>query len=179
MLALTPTEVSALTGLDERAIRKDLEQGVLEAASPPRFTEEALVYFFARALFAFHLATEDRKRLHAIVETALSRKTARVELGRGWVLDVAALAEELRDRVRRFERWKRTLVTRDDILGGETVFPRSRLSVRHVGEMLKRGEDIAVVREDYPNLSDEDIEFAPLYATAYPRMGRPRAQVAS
>jgi hypothetical protein len=45
MLALTATEVAALTGLDERAIRKDLEHGIVEAGSPPRFSEVALVYF--------------------------------------------------------------------------------------------------------------------------------------
>lgn len=30
------------------------------------------------------------------------------------------------------------------------------------------------VREDYPYLDDEDLEFATLYAVAYPRVGRPR-----
>ena len=29
-----------------------------------------------------------------------------------------------------FERWRSTLVTRDDILGGEPVFPKSRVAVR-------------------------------------------------
>jgi uncharacterized protein (DUF433 family) len=31
------------------------------------------------------------------------------------------------------------------------------------------------IREDYPHLSDEDIEFAKLYTAAYPKVGRPRA----
>jgi uncharacterized protein (DUF433 family) len=45
--------------------------------------------------------------------------------------------------------------------------------------MLLRGASIKEVREDYPYLKDEDIEFAPVYARAYPRMGRPRERQAA
>jgi uncharacterized protein (DUF433 family) len=45
--------------------------------------------------------------------------------------------------------------------------------------MLARGADAAEVREDYPYLGERDIEFAGLYAVAYPRIGRPRGQAAS
>lgn len=34
-------------------------------------------------------------------------------------------------------------------------------------------------RVAYPYLKDEDIEFAPVYARAYPRMGRPRERQAA
>lgn len=174
MLALTTAEAAAFTGLDEKSIRKDVEQGVVEAGSPPRFAERALVYFRARALFAFALAAEDRRRLFTIVADAVERHLGTVELGRGWVLEVDRIAREVLDRIERFERWKTSITRSDEILGGEPVFPKSRLSVRHIGEMLLRGGDVAEIREDYPYLTDEDIEFAPLYATAYPRVGRPR-----
>jgi len=35
------------------------------------------------------------------------------------------------------------------------------------------------VREDYPYLSSEDLEFASLYARAYPPIGRPRERKSS
>jgi uncharacterized protein (DUF433 family) len=54
------------------------------------------------------------------------------------------------------------------------VFPKSRLAVRHVGGMLLRGASVDEVREDYPNLKDEDIEFSTIFMRAYPRVGRPR-----
>jgi uncharacterized protein (DUF433 family) len=40
--------------------------------------------------------------------------------------------------------------------------------------MLLKGASIDEVKEDYPYLKDEDIEFAKLYTVAYPRVGRPR-----
>ena len=179
MLALTTTEAAALTGLDERAVRKDVEHGILDAGTPPRFAEVALVYLRACASFAFHLDARDRKRLYADIADALERGLARVDLGPGWTLDVAAVASDLRRRIADFEAWREALVTRDDVLGGEPVFPGSRLAVRHVGEMLARGADAAEVREDYPYLSERDIEFAGLFAVAYPRIGRPRGQAAA
>lgn len=179
MLALTTTEAAALTGLDERAVRKDVEHGILDAGTPPRFAEVALVYLRACASFAFHLDARDRKRLYATIADALEAGRVRVDLGPGWTLDVAAIATDIRHRVAAFEAWCAELVTRDDILGGETVFPGSRLAVRHIGEMLARGADPAEVREDYPYLTERDISFAQLFAVAYPRIGRPRGQAAA
>lgn len=59
-----------------------------------------------------------------------------------------------------FDRWKRTLVRHDDILGGETVFPNSRVAVRHIGEIARRGASVDEIVADYPNLSKRDVEFA-------------------
>lgn len=179
MLALTSTEAAALTGLDERAVRKDVEHGILDAGSPPRFPEVALVYFRACASFTFHLGAQDRKRLYGDIANALESGRVRLDLGSGWTLDLAAIAADLRRRVAAFEAWREALVIRDDILGGEPVFPGSRLAVRHIGEMLVRGADPAEVREDYPDLDERDIEFARLFTVAYPRIGRPRGQAAS
>jgi uncharacterized protein (DUF433 family) len=179
MLALTTTEAAALTGLDERAVRKDVEHGILDAGSPPRFAEVALVYLRACASFAFHLDARDRKRLYGDISDALERGHARLNLGPGWTLDVAATAADLHRRIADFETWRTSLVTREDILGGEPVFPGSRLAVRHVGEMLARGANPAEIREDYPYVTERDIEFSQLFTAAYPRIGRPRGQAAA
>jgi uncharacterized protein (DUF433 family) len=179
MLALTTPEAAALTGLDERAVRKNVEHGILDAGSPPRFAEVALVYLRACASFAFHLDARDRKRLYTDIADALARGRTRLELGSGWTLDVAAVASDLHSHVTDFEAWRGALVTRGDILGGEPVFPGSRLAVRHIGEMLARGASPDEVREDHPQLTERDVEFARLFAVAYPRIGRPRGQAAA
>ena len=79
-------------------------------------------------------------------------------------------------RIERFARWKKRLVIRDNILGGEPVFPNSRLAVRQVGEMALRGASVREILEDYPYLGEQDIEFAKQFVTAYPRVGRPRVR---
>lgn len=179
MHALTTTEAAALTGLDERAVRKDVEHGILRAGSPPRFTEAALVYLRACASFAFHLETRDRRRLHDEIVDALARGRARVDLGPGWTLDVAGVACELRERLAAFEEWRAGIVTREDVLAGEPTFAGTRLAVRRIGELLLRGTDPAEVRADHPELTDRDLEFARLYTVAYPRLGRPRGEAAA
>jgi uncharacterized protein (DUF433 family) len=174
--ALTTAEVAALVGAEERAVRKDVEHGILGTASPPRFSFSALVYFRLIELLGFHLGTEDRRRLYGLVNDALASPKPQdtLEMGPAVQLKVGMVAREMAARIDQFTRWKQKLVTDDRILGGEPVFPRSRLSVRHIGALLRRGASPDEVRADYPYLSTEDMEFAALYAEAYPRVGRPR-----
>jgi uncharacterized protein (DUF433 family) len=64
-----------------------------------------------------------------------------------------------------FGDWADGLTMDPKILGGAKVFPNTRLSVVHVGEMLERGdickEELQV---DYPCLTDQDLKFAKRYA---------------
>lgn len=174
---LTPSEVAALTGLDERAIRKDLEHGIFGAVSPPRFAFPAVVYFLAIARLGLRLSIDDRRRLYRSIAEGLAARKATVEIGSVAELRLASVKQELEEKLGRFTDWKRRLVTDERILGGEPIFPRSRLAVRQIGGMLLRGASPEEIREDYPYLSNEDLEFAKLYTLAYPRLGRPRAEL--
>lgn len=176
MNALTPAEAAALTGRDERAVRKDVEHGILDVGSPPRFPEVALVYLRACASFVYHLEARDRRRLYVEISEALRSGRGRVDLGPGWTLDVASVAAELRRRIADFEAWRGRLVVREDVLAGEPVFPGTRVAVRQIGEMLARGANPAELVEDYPDLTEHDLAFAQLFLVAYPRVGRPRGQ---
>jgi uncharacterized protein (DUF433 family) len=63
----------------------------------------------------------------------------------------------------RYQIWKRKLIHDPEIMGGETVFPNSRITVRRIAALVERGERPQVILEDYPNLRDIDLKFAPLY----------------
>ena len=65
--------------------------------------------------------------------------------------------------ISQFNEWKEDLVTHPKIMGGQTVFPNSRLSVHHIGKIIERGESIQAIQEDYPYLSEQDLKFAVLY----------------
>ncbi|MSP17535.1 MAG: DUF433 domain-containing protein [Myxococcales bacterium] len=173
---LTTAEVAAFTGLDERAVRKDVEHGIFGSASPPRFGFAAVVYFRALSLLGLHLGTQDRRRIYQLIADALAAKKSTVEIGTVAEIRLAPLRKEIEERLAQFATWKRKLVTSDEILGGEPVFPKSRLAVRHVGGMLLRGASPEEIREDYPYVTEQDSEFARLYALAYPRVGRPRGE---
>jgi len=38
-----------------------------------------------------------------------------------------------------FKDWQKRLVSESNIMGGQTVFPNTRLTVRRIESMLKRG----------------------------------------
>jgi uncharacterized protein (DUF433 family) len=177
---LSATEVVAFTGLEERRVRKDVEHGFFGPASPPRFELSAVVYFRTVAELGFDLGVEDRRKLYLLIRDALKAKTppARLALSAITELKLGEIVSEVKEKLERFETWKEKLVEDEKILGGEPVFAKSRLAVRQIGGMLIKGATPEEVREDYPYLKSEDIEFAKLYTLAYPRVGRPREAAA-
>lgn len=172
----TPAEASAFSELSVQRVRKELEHHVIEAGtSPPRLTFAALVYLRALQMTQLEWPVPDRAELYRLVADAVRSAAASVRLAKLLTLEVKPVVDELESKVARFRRWKSQLVTSPDIMGGEPVFPKRRLTVRRVGEMLERGESTEVVLEDYPYLTGEDLEFARLFVRAYPRVGRPPA----
>lgn len=172
---LSPTEAAALLDLPERQVRKEIEHGVVGAGSPPRLSFPALVYFQVLRRMDLELGVEDRRKVLGKILDAMacSPRPEAIALGSVLSLHLGPVVEELTERLNVFDRWKERLVTSPDILGGEPVFPGSRLAVRHVGGLALRGESPEAIREDYPYLSEEDVVCARLFARAYPRVGRP------
>jgi len=174
---LSTAEVAAFTGLEERRVRKDLEYGIFGASAPPRFEMPAVIYFRALAELGFDLKVEDRKKLYLRIRQALEAETESPNLALSSVifLRFGDLVSSMKGKLRRFEMWKKRRLTEDErILGGEPVFAETRLAVRRVGGLLLNGASAQEIKDDYPYLEDSDIEFARLYALAYPRVGRPR-----
>jgi uncharacterized protein (DUF433 family) len=181
--ALTVNEAVALFGLEEKAVRKEVEYGLFGSESPPRFRLPALVYFRVMGVLGFQPSVEERRKLYALIAKAFSRtkKPKKVEVSPVLELKLDEVTEEVESRLERFEAWKKKIVIDKDILGGEPVFPKSRLAVRRIGGMMLRGRADAEqeIREDYPYLKAQDIEFAKLYTAAYPKVGRPRERKAA
>ena len=180
MTELTTSEVAALFDLDERRVRKDVEYGVFERMdSPPRFDLAEVVYLYTVAGFGLDLGLEDRKRLYRLIAAALrSQKSHDLALSAYVIVKLDSAVHDVETRLSAFGKWRKRLVERDDVLGGEPVFPKSRLAVRHIGEMAHRGATFEEIVSDYPELTKQDVEFAKRFAAAYPRVGRPRARQA-
>lgn len=60
-------------------------------------------------------------------------------------------------------------------MGGTPVFRGTRVPLHLIADLLKGGESMDALREDYPSLSEEQIRLAPLCTRAYPRRDRPRS----
>lgn len=177
-IELTTAEAAALSELSEKRIRKEVEHGLLGTASPPRFSFSDLVYFSAlgRSRLLAEVGLDIREELLGKLQEALRiTPIPDVELSPGYeYLRVGKIVEGLLPKVTRFFGWRSQLVTDEKILGGETVFPDTRLSVRHIGAMAERGERVEAILEDYPYLTSEDVELARIFVQANPLVGRPR-----
>ncbi|MGB3639855.1 MAG: DUF433 domain-containing protein [Rivularia sp. (in: cyanobacteria)] len=170
----TPTEAAAIVQIPIKRVYKELEYAIVPSSNPPRLPFEALVYLRALKEVDFTFSVDFRTVLYKRLVDAIAHNNTSLEIARYFILQLDAISNELLELINRFNGWKEGLVTNQAIMGGETVFSSSRLTVRHIGTMLERGESKEVIREDYHYLSEEDMEFALIYTRAYPIIGRPK-----
>jgi uncharacterized protein (DUF433 family) len=191
---LTLEELAALADVSPGRVRKELEEDIV----PKRRVGRARLVFGPRDVFYFclvkHVEGEGvltldkrvRRSLHAAIARCantnvelnepLWRKTKmgwELTAVHGWFDARQAFAEAMR-KVRLFVHGKRRLESRPDVLGGEPVFKGTRIAVRHVGELVKKGVPRSELKEDFPHLGDEDLTFAALFASLPRPPGRPR-----
>lgn len=95
-----------------------------------------------------------------------------------FTLNWDALLKNVAPRIDLYREGLHRICEDDEILGGEPTFRGTRLAVRHIGGMLIKGEPIADIARDYPDLTPNDVEFARLYTEAHPIVGRPKSDVA-
>ncbi len=114
METFTPNEAAALSELSEKQVRKELEYHVIEVPSPPRLSFAALVYLRALKLIGLQLKVDDRIHLaHRLLDAVRSSPTIdTVEVGEVLALRIGSLTKDLVERVRKFARWKKSLVTK-------------------------------------------------------------------
>jgi uncharacterized protein (DUF433 family) len=170
----TPNEAAALIEISPKRIYKEIEHSIISFGTPDRLSFGTLVYLRALKEINFNFSVSYRIQLHQALQLAWAQQLSTLEFGKFFTLKVGEIGQELQTLVDRFEAWKSRLVCNPEILGGEIVFPNSRLSVSHIGGSLERGEALEILREDYPYLTDEDFDFARIYVKAYPKQGRPK-----
>ncbi|NES21149.1 MAG: DUF433 domain-containing protein [Symploca sp. SIO3E6] len=169
----TPNEAAAFVYLSPKRVYKEIEYQVIQPVSDlPRLSFAALVYLRALKEINFEFSVPYRTALYQLLVKAIEESASTVEFANFFVLKLNSINQELSELISQFNEWKGSLVTDPKTMGGQTVFPNSRLSVHHIGQIIDRGESIQVIQEDYPYLSKLDLKFAPLYTKAYPVMGR-------
>jgi uncharacterized protein (DUF433 family) len=174
-MIFTPNEAAALVQLPPKRVYKELEYQVITSnRDVPRLRFPALIYLYLLREVNFEFSVQFRASLYQRLVKAWEEKAKILEVAKFLILQLDQISQELSTLIEQFEQWKSQLVTDPNILGGETVFPQSRLSVRRIGNILKRGETPENIREDYPFLSELDLKFAQFFVNAYPLQGRPK-----
>jgi len=175
MSAITTNEAAVLMDLEPKAIRNDLEHQVIEPVKkkgPPRILIEQAGALRSVFLTEYTFGRADRRRMiHQVLE-AISEKASLVQLGRNLTMNLEPIYELLR-RAADFFDWKASLVNDPAIMNGETTFVRTRYTVQGIGRILKNGERPEHVLEDFPGLTQRDLDYARLYIEMYKPRGRP------
>ena len=89
-------------------------------------------------------------------------------------IDLGKACGDVKPRMDVYVRGLARVEEKDSVLGGAAVFRDTRISVSHIGNLAERGESVENILEDYPKLTEADVEFAKLYFRARPPVGRPR-----
>jgi uncharacterized protein (DUF433 family) len=182
---LTLKEAAVLSGVTEKAIRHELAASVVRSTRARRrlrFGPREVFFFHLVRELPFELRKEDRKDLFELIAGRKSRRghwrreAHRLVLAGGVPVELPTdeLARRVAARVRLFLRGRRRVVSRLEILGGEPVFEGTRVSVRDLGERVKKGEPTRDLLEDFPGLDADDLEFARMFAELGRAPGRPR-----
>jgi uncharacterized protein (DUF433 family) len=183
--ALTIKEAAVLARVTEKVIRHELSSKVVgprrRGTRHVELDPRAVLYLSLVSSLRVELTKEDRRDLFDLITTDRAaqghwrREGSRLILeGRvPLVLAMSELDRAVNQRLKVFARGKRRVVSTPDILGGEPVFEGTRVSVRHVGELAKKGVALATLLEDFPRLTEADIEFARIFVELGKPPGRP------
>jgi uncharacterized protein (DUF433 family) len=182
--ALTPREVTELSGTPRHVVEKAIEERVLLVHTPARvgangrrmLPMHAVVYAVVVSKLDLRLTAAHKKRLFsklAKLKSADMHK-ARVELAPAVEIDVGRLAGDVLERAERYRTARDASIQIDDaIMGGTPIIRGTRMTVYSVLGRIDHGETIDDVLADNPDLSRDTIEAAVTYARTHPLMGRP------
>lgn len=183
-------EAAALADVPERSIRKALEARTLTppvtyVGRVPRyvFRGHDLLYLALVHEFPIALSAADKLDLWRLFERHQTEAGAwrwqdRELIARKGDLclrvDTEPLRARLVERLRTFRLGRRRIVRGPETLAGEPVFEGTRIPLAHVVGLLRKGVDLDEIHEDYPSLSEADLDYASLVARMKADPGRPR-----
>jgi uncharacterized protein (DUF433 family) len=181
---LTLGEAAILAGLEEKAARH-LVNDVLGQSVRSLGARDVVFFVLRKETIAFADAVDFQKALYDRLHEPLLRLAGSAEMSlqlpmtahSRLVIDVRPAVKETLERIRAFREGARRVERREDVKGGALVFKGTRIPVAHVGALLKRGVPAAELREDFPQLTDDDYRFARMMVEMNPPRGRPRTRL--
>lgn len=170
----TIPEAAFLSGVRAKDINREIDANIVpaEGRGERRVRGSELFYLSAIKEVRTHIDRPLRRHLRqAIVDAVKSRSPeARVH---AFIFSLDLIGRDLAEHYNDLERSRPELIeSHADVLGGEPVIRGTRISARHVAELLRRGASHAEVREDL-DLTDSQIEAAVVFDCTTPRRGRP------
>jgi uncharacterized protein (DUF433 family) len=177
----TPAEAAVLTRMSVKAVNNAIDKKTVPAITGQREGQgtrllnlRALISLALERRLSNRFVPELRREVFDALANA-PRNT--VSLDGGFLkIDLREPRRELATSLRDLRRARSLVTVNPEIMGGSPVFRGTRVPVHMIAMMLEKGDTVEGLLEGYPSLTAEMIRLAPIYASAYPLQGRPRAQ---
>ena len=166
---MTANEAASVTGVPLRQVHRIIDAGLMGGAVKRRDNARLLA---PKALVGLKLAHETADVLtlrsrRAVVATSIRlprQSMIRTDL---IVIDARPAARAVRSGLSQLSKAR---------AAGTPVFKGTRIPVHDVADMLANGDRPAAIMKAFPQLDEDKIRLAAIYALAYPQRGRPRAK---
>lgn len=171
---VTVNEASYIVGQPSAVINKAVDEGIVKAMvqrqgrlSARLFGLPELRFYRVASDLGAELTPAGRKSIYRAIR-ALSARHRRLRWG-PFETDLVALDRQLLRNLKRLRALKQEITVADD---GEPVVRGTGISAYAIAG-LSAGQDIGEILQDYPSLSQAQVEAAIEYAKVYPKKGRP------
>lgn len=168
-------EAAYVTKVSVKDIDREIDAKVLRPSGPKgarALKRGDLVYLKAIGPIRADLTPGLRRRVCLAVETAVAKrqKVAKVETLEVPVKEIEA---EILEEFAGLEELRRTMIeSRPAVLGGEPVLKGTRIPVRVVAELVKKGATAKDLKDEF-DVTPAQMRAAVLFDRITPRRGRP------
>nr|WP_295111871.1 DUF433 domain-containing protein [uncultured Caulobacter sp.] len=172
---LTANEAASVTRVPLKQVHRIIDAGLLldgvQVRSGSRLISgRALVGLRLAHLTAESLTAEARRR---VIRRVLEDPRATTVEDHAVTVPVTPAAADVLEGLETLDRAKAEIVTDPAILAGAPCVVGTRIPAHDLADMVANGESIEAVVAAYPSLTANQVRLASVYATAYPRRGRP------
>lgn len=175
---LSANEAACITGVPLKEVNRIIDARLLGKAVKRRKGARTIMGKEA-ALVGVKLAFETTKFLtpkgrQRMIRCLLERPDVNIIRTEIVSVDIRPMKRVVRKGLTALEKAKKMVAANDDVLNGTPCFRGTRIPVHDIADMAANGDAIPDLLEAYPALTKKKIESATIYASAYPRRGRPR-----
>jgi uncharacterized protein (DUF433 family) len=187
-------EAAAIAEVSAETIRTALEKKSVTASHKRRlgkavrhqFSVGDVLFIKLLAEFPFPMSRQDKQSLAQVLARGSRQAPPWSMRGADLVyrsgdIQLSVQCKSFRQTVDRnlaaFRWGKRRVVSLPDVLGGEPVFRGTRVALRQVASLFRKGVSQQEIGEDFPNLSEQDLAYARLCSRLGEKPGRPRKRL--
>ena len=174
------------TALEKKSVKPSRQRKTGKAVRH-QFSVSDVLFLKLLAEFPFPLSKQDKRSLAQVMARG-NRKTSLwsvqgvdlvyrsgdVQL----LFQCKAFRKTVDHNLETFRWGRKRVVSSPGVLGGEPVFRGTRVPLRHVASLFRKGVSEEEIIEDFPRLSARDLAYARLFSRFGEKPGRPRKRLA-